>query len=368
MAITSKARWARGGSRAACAGLIGIAVALGAQAQTPGTVAKPWTLEGSMRLQQEERERNQRSQRQAESQQRQADADWEANVQQQQARSAANAAEGRAVLQAWQQRPPLPPDRNPLLGRWHSQGNGKANRAAAGGNDLAALANALVGGMTAGLCDSMLGQGLVDFRPTTVVAVGADGRERVKYRAQYRGGGSRVVVLPQDAATFTHMIIDFNGTGRATVAGVGCALVRADGGAPMARSTTAVDEPAAAMEAPARSSAVQWDLLGTSDAEGGIDIYVARATIRRAGASAQMSDLFDFKRPHTTDGRRYLSARNRYEYDCAGTRRRMLGSVGFADHMGRGATVASFSDALPWESVPAAGPARATWRVACGKG
>lgn len=285
-------------------------------------------------------------------QQQQQDQLYEDAARQQRSRQQADVAQGQAVLRTWQQRPPLAADHNPLLGRWTSQGSG--GRPA--GNDIAALANALVGGITAGLCDSMLGRGLVEFRPTGVVAIGRDGRERPMYRADYRGGGSRVVVLPQPGQSFTHMIIDFNGPDRATVAAVGCVLVRSGGSAAAA--------PGGAAAAPAD---LQWVLLGTSPANGGMDVYVARSTIRRSGHSAQMWDLWDFKSPHAFEGKRFLSARNQYEYDCAGTRRRMLSTVGYAGHMGQGAVVGSGGTTLAWEPVGASGPIRDYWNIACAK-
>ena len=59
------------------------------------------------------------------------------------------------------------------------------------------MASSMLGGITGGLCDSMLGRGAIEFRPTTLVALGRDGSARVLYHVAYRGGGSRVVVLPR---------------------------------------------------------------------------------------------------------------------------------------------------------------------------
>ena len=166
-------------------------------------------------------QQNAREQRQ--SQQQQADQQWQQALQQQQARQGAAAAQGQAVLRTWQQRPPLAPERNPLLGRWISQGVSSR-----GGQGMVGMANALLGGITGGMCDSMLGRGVIEFRPKTLVAIGRNGSEQVRYPLDYRGGGSRVVVLPQNAVSFTHMIIDFDSPDHATVAAVGCVLVRVD--------------------------------------------------------------------------------------------------------------------------------------------
>jgi hypothetical protein len=196
----------------------------------------------------------------------------------------------------------------------------------------------------------MLGRGLVEFRPSTLVAIGPGGREQLKYHVEYRGDASRVVVLPQDAASFTHMIIDFNGNGRAVVAAVGCTWAHVSGSA----ATNAMVE-------------AKWELLGTSADNGGMNSYVDRSTIRRSGSVAQMWELWDFKSAHAFEGKQFLSVRNQYEYDCASMRRRMLFTRGFAQHMGRGAVVASSDDTLAWERIEATSLFVSHWQAACAK-
>jgi hypothetical protein len=305
--------------------------------------------------QQQSRDREQ--QRRGDQQQR--DQQWDDTLRQQQSRAAADTAQGQAVLRTWQKRPPLAPEHNPLLGRWESLGVGQRAAAPGVSPEMAQLAAALLGGITGGLCDSMLGRGTIEFRARGLVGIGRDGRERAMYRAEYRGGGSRVVVLPHGGTSFTHMIVDFDGPDHASVAAVGCTLARAGGGATKVPTNTS-----AAADAPA---ALQWVLLGTSAANGGMDVYVARAAIRRSGDSAQMWDLWDFKTAHVFEGKPFLSARNQYEYDCAGARRRMLSTLGFSGQMGQGAVVGSGHSTLAWEPVPPGGPIRDYWKIACTK-
>jgi hypothetical protein len=157
------------------------------------------------------------------------------------------------------------------------------------------------------------------------------------------------------------MIIDFDGTDRAIVAAVGCVLARAGVG------TTKAAMNAAKASTPDTSAALQWTLLGTSPANGGMDVYVARTSIRRSGDSARMADLWDFKTPQVFGGKSYLSARNQHEYDCARSRWRMLGTTGFSGHMGQGAVVASDQGAGAWEPVGSSGPLYDHWKVACAK-
>jgi len=335
--------------------------ALAASAQgRPPTTEQLGKDPGALRQQAEQQRAQDRAQQQQNSQQ-QADQQWNDTLRQQQSRAAGDMAQAEAVRRTWQQRPPLAPDKNPLLGRWESLGAGQQKRTAPGlSPEMTNLANALLGGVTGGLCDSMLGRGTIEFRAAGLTAIGRDGRERLMYRAEYRGGGSRVVVLPQGGTTFTHMIIDFDSADRATVNTVGCGLARS-GGSP---AKTAMTNTAVAGEdtGPAQQ---QWTLLGTSAANGGMDVYVAPASIRRSGDKARMLDLFDFKNRQAFDGKPFFSARNEFEYDCARSRQRMLGTTGFSGHMGKGAVVASSDGAGAWEPVGTTGPHYEHWQMAC---
>ena len=114
-----------------------------------------------------------------------------------------------------------------------------------------------------------------------------------------------------------------------------------------------------------RCRASQWTLLGSSVANGGMDVYVAPASIRRSGDRARMLGLFDFKTRQVIEGKAFLSARNEYEYDCARPRQRMLTTTGFSGPMGKGAVVESSDDPLPWEPVGSSGPSFEHWQVAC---
>jgi len=341
----------------------GVALAsLAASAQSrPPTTEQLGKDPGALRQEAEQQRAQERAQ-QLQGSQQQADQQWNDTLRQQQSRAANAAAQGEAVRRSWAQRPPLSPEQNPLLGRWESLGPVARGNAAGLPPELARMAAELIGGVTSGLCDSMLGRGPVEFRPAGVFAIGRDGRERAMYRAEYRGGGSRVVVLPQGGTTFTHMIIDFDRKDRATVAAVGCRLARVgggDSGAGMVNSSLSID--------PGAGPAVQWNLLGTSVANGGMDLYVARSTIRRSGASARMTDLFDFKTARQFERRTFLSARNEYEYDCARSRRRMLSTTGFSGHMGQGTVVASDAAVGTWEPVGSSGVFHDYWKVACAR-
>ena len=335
--------------------------ALAAQAQSRPPTTEQLGKDPSALRQEAERQQAQDRAQQQQNSQRQADQQYNDTLRQNQSRANADMAQGESVRRTWAQRPPLAADKNPLLGRWESLGVGQRKGGAAGLTpEMAQLANALLGNLTGGLCDSMLGRGTIEFRPAGLVAIGPDGRERPMYRAEYRGGGSRVVVLPQGGTTFTHMIIDFNGADHATVNTVGCGLARAGGGTARAAMTNTAM--AAADPGPTQ---LQWTLLGSSVANGGTDVYIAPASVRRSGDKARMYNLYDFKTRQVIDGKAFFSARNEFEYDCARSRHRMLTTTGFTGKMGKGAVVDSSDAPMAWEPVGNSGPFYEHWQVAC---
>lgn len=238
------------------ASLLGLAVQAAVAQSRPPTAEQVGKDPNALRQEAEQRSAQQQRDEQRRSQQ-QADQAYNDMLRQQQSRAAGDMAQAEAVRRTWQQRPPLAPEKNPLLGRWESLGTGQRKGGAPGiSPEMASLANALIGGLTAGLCDSMLGRGTIEFRPAGLVAIGSDGRERPMYRAEYRGGGSRVVVLPQGGTTFTHMIIDFDNADHATVAAAGCALARTGGGgtAKAAMADTMHGAPAGSAQAAAQGT------------------------------------------------------------------------------------------------------------------
>ena len=128
-------------------------------------------------------------------------------------------AEGAALeqaRQAWLKSPPLPPDRNPLLGRWMRPPTAKV-----GSSDPYAQFQALAKG---GRCEMLFGGGTFEFRPTTLVGFDARTSERELDKVEYRGGGKQVVVVPR--ATARLIVFDFDGPDRVNWSGQNCVLVR----------------------------------------------------------------------------------------------------------------------------------------------
>jgi hypothetical protein len=187
-------------------------------AETPGEIPKPWTYEGSMKLQEQQRQQDQQYQQ------------YQQQPQSPQGGSRAvpgggGGAAAEDVRRNWQRRPPLPPDRNPLLGKWNPKGAAPNGQSGGQGNDIAA---ALLGGMLGGACDSMFGRRVIEFRPKTLVAIERSGSESVLNHVEYRGDGNRVAVLPQDPGSIGVLVFDFKSKDRIRAEGLGCVMARAE--------------------------------------------------------------------------------------------------------------------------------------------
>ena len=211
--------------------------AFGALAQeTPGAIPDPSTYKGSMELQRQEHERDQQFQ-----QQQQQNFGAQAYPQQRSGGGLGGQANPVAV---WARRPPLPPAKNPLLGRWHPIASARPASAGAPGS-IMDMANALVGGTLQGACDSMFGHGVIEFRPATLVSVGRDGAVDVLDHVDYRGGGQVVAVLPKDPGSIGVLVFDFQGD-RIVARALGCTMERAG-----ASGATPASAPAARPAGPA---------------------------------------------------------------------------------------------------------------------
>ena len=116
----------------------------------------------------------------------------------------------------WEKRPALPPDRNPLLGKWTRPPSTRTNSS----DPFAALAAMAKGG----LCEVLFGGGVFEFRPDRLM--GTDERTPAQEldRVEYRGDAKRVVVLPK--TTFKLIEFDFEGPDRINWASQKCVLVR----------------------------------------------------------------------------------------------------------------------------------------------
>jgi len=185
-------------------------------AETPGEIPKPWTYEGSKKLQEQQGVQTQPMQPQG--------------VPGGSAMSPRGAAPGAAAADAaraaWQGRPPLPPDSNPLLGRWTRPATKGANA-----NDPFAQLQALAKG---GLCEVLFGGGVFEFRPDRLIGMDARTPPQELDRVEYRGSAKHLVVLPK--TTVKLIEFDFDGPNQIHWTGQNCTLVRVSGSSTISKN------------------------------------------------------------------------------------------------------------------------------------
>jgi hypothetical protein len=186
-----------------------------ARAETPGEIPKPWTYEGSKKLQEQQRQQPSPAPGQG--------GPAAPGGAYGPGGDPAVAAAYENARRSWLKRPPLPAEINPLLGsRWMRPAStqGKPGDPFAG---LMALAKG-------GLCEVLFGGGKFEFRAGALVGMEPNGSgEQELDRVEYRGDARHVVVLPQQ--TVRIMEWDIEGPDRIRWASQNCVLVRAGGGA-----------------------------------------------------------------------------------------------------------------------------------------
>jgi hypothetical protein len=146
-----------------------------------------------------------------------------------------------AARAMWEKRPALPPDRNPLLGKWTRPASTRTNS-----SDPFAAVFALAKG---GLCEALFGGGVFEFRPDRLVGLDERTPPQELDRVEYRGDAKRVVVLPKKSLKLIEF--DFEGPDRINWASQKCVLVRVGA----ASSSASAAAPATAASAAPASSA-----------------------------------------------------------------------------------------------------------------
>ncbi|HET7096989.1 MAG TPA: hypothetical protein VFJ68_06325 [Casimicrobiaceae bacterium] len=148
-----------------------------------------------------------------------------------------------AARARWEKQPPLPPDKNPLLGKWTRPASSQANS-----SDPFAQLAALAKG---GLCEVLFGGGVFEFKTDRLVGKDQRTPEQELDRVEYRGDAKHVVVLPK--TTIKLMEWDFEGPNRINWKSQNCVLVRA--GPQQAQAGASAGTAAASTGAAASASA-----------------------------------------------------------------------------------------------------------------
>ena len=197
------------------------------QGETPGAIANPGSYQGSMQLQREEQQRDMQMQQQNQAMQQRLDQNYRAY--------APRGGGGRAPAVNWYAKPVLPPDHNPLLGRWRQTGS----RAPQMGGALGQLSNGFLAGAMAGGCQSMFGKGVIAFEPNALQWVAPDGHEEILNHVGYRANGNDVVMVTRDPGAVPALFFGFPNRDHAVVAVFGCTMER------LGAKTAAASAPAA---------------------------------------------------------------------------------------------------------------------------
>jgi len=285
---------------------------LQALAETPGEIPKPWTYEGSKKLQEQQQQQQARPDSQVPQGQ-----SWQGG-----ARSTPGAAPGAAASDAarrsWLSRPPLPPERNPLLGKWTRPASTRPNP-----NDPFAQLGALAKG---GLCEALFGGGVFEFRADRLMGMDQRTPPQELDRVEYRGDAKHVVVLPK--TTVKLMEWDFEGPDRIKWASQNCLLVRV-GSAPSEPQKIANAPPmsgAASQSSAGGVLALTVGALSPSDHVAGRKLWILKADPQFVLIKAGLTQT-----PYGTVLQNWMRACQKRDQVCAtGAQALQPYSIGFA--------------------------------------
>jgi len=183
-----------------------------------------------------------------------------------------------AARAMWEKRLALPPDRNPLLGKWTRPASTRTNSS----DPFAALAAMAKGG----LCEVLFGGGVFEFRPDRLIGMDERTPPQELDRVEYRGDAKRVVVLPK--TTFKLIEFDFEGPDRINWASQKCVLVRV-GGASHSASAAKPATVATAATPSARSDSTTGGVIDFSVGAPSADNNVAGRTLWLLKQDAQVA-------------------------------------------------------------------------------
>jgi len=102
------------------------------------------------------------------------------------------------------------------------------------------------------------------------------------------------------------------------------------------------------------SAAAEWTRVG-NDHELGVEIFIKKESINKVGNIAKIWTLTDYEIPRFAGGKRKLSTKSWYEYDCQNEQYRTLILYWYSGHMGKGKIVYSeivYSGRVPGKMQP----------------
>ncbi len=123
--------------------------------------------------------------------------------------------------------------------------------------------------------------------------------------------------------------------------------------------------PAMALALLSSVASAAWVDVGATET---VTAYVDTSSIKRAGNTATMWDLMDYKQAQEIPaGKSFQSVRAQTEYNCTDKNLRPLAASAHSDKMARGGTVHAVSEPGRWRPVPPGSLDEALWSIACGR-
>ena len=222
------------------------------QGEVPGALPNPGTYQGSMQLQQQEQQRDLQMQQQNQAMQQRLDGNYRSYAPGGGGGMGGSGGGTRTVN--WFAKPALPPEKNPLLGRWKQTGSKPPKM----GGMMGQLSNPFLAGAMAGGCKSIFGSGVIAFEPNALQWVAPDGHEEILNHVGYRAAnGTDVVMVTRDPGAIPQLFFGFPNRDHAVVAVFGCTMERL--GAKSAPAQPASIQPASAKVAPPPAVSAQGD-------------------------------------------------------------------------------------------------------------
>ncbi len=120
---------------------------------------------------------------------------------------------------------------------------------------------------------------------------------------------------------------------------------------------------AVAIAASKPAAAAEWVVF---EAAADVTIYIDPTTIHKAGDSAQMWALIDYKQPlPDKTGKQVLSDKLHYQYDCKGKTLKIIATSAHAGAMASGETINVNPDPPQVTPIAAGTLAEGMWKRAC---
>ncbi|MEO7727511.1 MAG: surface-adhesin E family protein [Burkholderiales bacterium] len=97
-------------------------------------------------------------------------------------------------------------------------------------------------------------------------------------------------------------------------------------------------------------------------------VFVDPRTVQKNGGLVNMTSVFDYKDAQTgPEGKKYLSTRRQFEYDCKQQRMRAISMSLHPDQLGKGDALVTTRLTAGWSAVADGSADETLWNYACDK-